>query len=68
MWALDAKVKMPTNAQLDKISVEDVGADFSKESEDKKRKKRALSQRDFPFLLGLRPLAPLPLIELQENK
>ena len=68
MWALDAKVKMPTNEQLAKISVEDVGADFSKESEERKRKKRELSQRDFPFMLGLRPLAPLPLIKLQENK
>ena len=68
MWALDAKAKMPTDDELAKISVEDVGADFSKENEEKKRKKRALSQRDFPFLLGLRPLAPLPLIKLQEIK
>jgi hypothetical protein len=68
MWALDAKAKMPTDDELDKIPVEDVGADFSKENEDKKRKKRALGQKDFPFLLGLRPLGPLPLINLQEIK
>ena len=68
VWALDPKVKMPTEEELDKIPVEDVGADFSKENEEKKRKKRALSQRDFPFILGMRPLAPLPLIKLQEIK
>lgn len=68
MWALDAKVKMPTSEELAKIPVEDVGADFSKEGEERKRKKRTLGQKDFPFMLGLRPLAPLPLIKLQEIK
>ena len=62
-WALDPKVKMPTEEELDKIPVEDVGADFSKENEEKKRKKRMLTQKDFPFMLGLKPLAPLPLIK-----
>jgi hypothetical protein len=68
MWALDAKVKMPSSDELAKMAIEDVGADFSKESEERKRKKRVMSERDFPFMLGLRPLAPLPLIKLQENK
>jgi hypothetical protein len=63
MWALDAKVKMPSADELSKMPIEDVGADFSKESEERKRKKRALSQKHFPFLLGLEPLAPLPLIK-----
>ena len=65
-WALDPKVKMPTEEELDKIPVEDVGADFSKENEEKKRKKRMLTQKDFPFMLGLKPLAPLPLIKTRE--
>ena len=52
MWALDAKAKMPTNDELDKIPVEDVGANFSKENETKKRKKRIQAQKHFPFLLG----------------
>ena len=67
MWALDPKAKMPADAELAKMPVEDVGADFSKENEEKKRKKRKMAAREFPFMLGLRPLAPLPLIKLQEN-
>jgi hypothetical protein len=51
MWALDAKAKMPTNVELAKIPVEDVGADFSKENEDRKKKKRLQLEKDFPFLL-----------------
>ena len=50
-WALDSNVKMPTADELAKIPVEDVGADFSKENEEKKRKKRILVEKDFPFLL-----------------
>ena len=68
MWALDSKVKMPSTEELAKMQIEDVGADFSKEGEDRKRKKRVMAGKDFPFMLGLRPLAPLPLIELQEIK
>ena len=67
-WALDPKVKMPSVEELGKMQVEDVGADFSKENEEKKRKKRIAAEKHFPFMLGLRPLAPLPLINLQENK
>ena len=51
MWALDPTVKMPTDDELAKIPVEDVGADFSKESEEKKQRKRALVSKDYPFLL-----------------
>ena len=68
MWALDPKVKMPTADELAKMQVEDVGADFSPENEEKKRKKRALAAMKFPFMLGVQPLAPLPLIKQQENK
>jgi len=56
MWALDSKVPMPTNAQLFKIPVEDVGADFSEQNENKKRKKRVQAQKYFPFLLGTEQL------------
>ncbi len=52
MWALDAKAKMPTNEELGKMPVEDVGADFSEQNENKKRKKRIQAQKHFPFLLG----------------
>jgi len=62
MWALDPKVKMPTADELDKMQVEDVGADFSTENEEKKRKKRALVEKDYPFLLKTKEL-----IKLQEN-
>ena len=51
MWALDPKVKMPTADELAKIPVEDVGADFSEENEEKKRKKRAIVEKEHPFLL-----------------
>ena len=51
MWALDPKVKMPSRDVLDKMTIEDVGADFSKENEDRKRKKRSLVEKDYPFLL-----------------
>ena len=40
----------------------------SSENEEKKRKKRKLAAKDFPFMLGLKPLAPLPLIKLQDIK
>ena len=50
-WALDPKVALPSDDELAKIPVEDVGADFSKENEDKKAKKRKLVEQDFPFLL-----------------
>ena len=51
MWALDPKVKLPTDEELAKIPVEDVGADFSPENEAKKALKRSLVERDYPFLL-----------------
>jgi len=51
MWALDPKVKLPTDDELAKIPVEDVGADFSKENEDKKALKRKEASEHFPFLL-----------------
>jgi len=51
MWALDPKVKLPTDDELAKIPVEDVGADFSKENEDKKALKRKEAAEHFPFLL-----------------
>lgn len=50
MWALDPKVKMPTDDELAKIPVEDVGADFSEEGVDRKRKKRALVGKTYPHL------------------
>ena len=51
MWALDPKVKLPTDEELAKIPVEDVGADFSPENEAKKALKRSLVEQDYPFLL-----------------
>jgi len=51
LWALDPKVKLPTDDELAKIPVEDVGADFSKENEAKKALRRSLVEKDFPFLL-----------------
>ncbi len=59
MWALDPKIKMPTDAELAKIPVEDVGADFSEENEEKKRKKRALVEKEYPFLLRTEQLKEL---------
>ena len=59
---------MPSSDELAKMPIEDVGANFSEENEERKRKKRTMSERDFPFMLGMRPLAPLPLIKLQEIK
>ena len=59
MWALDPKIKMPTDTELAKIPVEDVGADFSKENEEKKRKKRALVDKEYPFLLKIEQLKEL---------
>jgi len=52
-WALDPKVPLPTDEELAKIPVEDVGADFSKENEEKKARKRKETQKDFPFLLKI---------------
>ena len=54
MWALDPKVKLPTDEELAKIPVEDVGADFSPENEAKKALKRSLVERDYPFLLKIK--------------
>ena len=51
MWALDPKVAMPTREKLDKMAVEDTGANFTTKESDKKRKKRAEVQKNFPFLL-----------------
>ena len=51
MWALDPTVKMPTEDVLSKIPVEDVGADFSKESQDRKALKRKQLNKSYPFLL-----------------
>lgn len=56
MWALDPKVKMPTDDEMSKISIEDAGADFSKEGEDRKRKKRTQIQKTYPFLLKIETL------------
>lgn len=53
-WALDPKVKLPSDEELAKIPVEDVGADFSPENEAKKAIKRKLVERDYPFLLKLK--------------
>ena len=41
---------MPSEAEMDKIPVEDVGADFSKESEEEKAARQRKSQNSFPFL------------------
>ena len=57
MWALDPKVELPTDEDLAKIPVEDVGADFSKESEERKKANRAIASRDYPFLLRTEQLA-----------
>ena len=51
MWALDSKVKLPSDDVLSKMSVEDVGADFSSESNEKRKEKRLRVQKHFPFLL-----------------
>ena len=57
MWALDPKVELPADEDLAKIPVEDVGADFSKESEERKKANRAIASRDYPFLLRTEQLA-----------
>ena len=54
MWSLDAKVKMPTDEEISKIPVEDVGADFSTKAEDKKR---PAAQKNFPFMIYYNPNA-----------
>jgi len=54
MWALDTSVKLPSNEELAKIPVEDVGADFSEESEQRKSRKRKETQKNFPFLLRVK--------------
>ena len=51
MWALDPNVKLPSSDDLSKIPVEDVGADFSKETEENKKVRRLKAQEQFPFLL-----------------
>jgi hypothetical protein len=56
MWALDANAKMPTSEEIAKIPVEDVGANFSTEAGDRKRKKRTLVEKEFPFLLRVEAL------------
>ena len=56
MWALDPKVELPTDEDLAKIPVEDVGADFSKESEERKKANRAIASKDYPFLLRVEQL------------
>lgn len=61
MWALDPKVKMPTDEALAKISIEDVGADFSEESEERKRKKRSLVGKQYPHLFRTEPNQPIEL-------
>ena len=53
MWALDPSVKLPSDEELAKIPVEDVGADFSKESEDRKALKRKETNKNYPFLLKI---------------
>ena len=57
MWALDPKVELPADEDLAKIPVEDVGADFSKESEERKKANRAIASKDYPFLLRVEQLA-----------
>ena len=61
-WALNPKIKMPSDAELAKIAVEDSGASFS-EDDDKKRKPGKTRAKNFPFILKVQPLAPLPLIK-----
>mgnify|MGYP003652560843 FL=1 len=61
MWALDPNVKMPTDEALAKISIEDVGADFSEESEERKRKKRSLVGKQYPHLFRTEPNQPIEL-------
>ena len=48
-WALDPKVKMPTDEEIKKMPVEDVGADFSEKNEEEKALRQSKSQRQFPF-------------------
>ena len=50
LWALDPKVAMPADEVLSKMTVEDVGGDFS---DDDKTKKRLETQKNFPFLLKI---------------
>ena len=51
MWALDPTVKMPSMDELDKMPVEDVGADFSPASEARKKRKQKSVEKNFPYLL-----------------
>ena len=54
MWALDPNIKLPTDDVLAEISVEDVGADFSKENTEKKALIREQVAKDYPFLLKIK--------------
>ena len=47
LWALDPNIEMPDKATLDKVAVEDVGANLSKSQ----KEKRAEAQKHFPFLI-----------------
>ena len=53
MWAMDPKVKMPTDDEMKKIAIEDVGANLTKEELAKKALKRKETQKLFPFLLRI---------------
>jgi len=55
MWALDRNVPMPTREALDKMSVEDVGVQFS----DKLREAGTTKAKNFPFLLRINNTLPL---------
>ena len=48
-WALDPKIAMPSEAEMKKISIEDVGADFSEKNEKEKAKRQTRAQKEFPF-------------------
>ena len=61
-WALDDKVKMPSEDELRKIPVEDTGASFD-EDDSKKRKAGKTKAKNFPFIMKFtehRKTMPLP--------
>jgi hypothetical protein len=61
MWALDAKVAMPTEDELKKISIENT----PKDKEEAKDAEREAAKKMFPFMLRV---IPKPVIILRPKQ
>ena len=59
MWAMDPKVEMPTSDEMNRIPVEDVGGNFTKEEIAKRSLKRKQIEKEFPFLLRVELYNPI---------